>query len=274
MQVKRTLGIIGCGNMGTALIRGVIKSDLYRIMAAGPDAEKLQEIKSVFGVDVTTDNRELSKECDIILLAVKPQTLEKVLMEIKEEVSGKLIISIAAGVSTSYIESILPKGVSVIRAMPNVAAMVGEAATALTMGKSARQEHYETARGIFECVGTVMKMEEDLMDAVTGLSGTGPMYIFLMVEALSDAGVKMGLSRKKADILVAQTLYGTSKMVKELGKHPAALADLVTSPGGTAITALHALEKSGFKAALMEAVEVATERARELGAKYSAEYSK
>ena len=266
--MRRTLGIIGSGNMGAAFIKGATQSNLDKIVASDVDEEKLKNIQREFGIEITTDNKKVVKECDVILLAVKPQILEKVLVDIKEGAVEKLVISIAAGVSTAFIESVLPKGVPVIRAMPNVAAMVGEAAIALTRGKDAQQEHYEIAKEVFDKVGTVIEVEEDLMDAVTGLSGTGPMYIFMLVEALSDAGVKVGLSRKKSDILVAQTLYGASKMVKELGQHPGALRDLVTSPGGTAITALHSLEKSGFKAALMEAVEVATKRSSELGVKF------
>jgi len=263
--MRRTLGVIGSGNMGTSFIKGAIQSNLDKIVASDVDEENLKEIQKAFGIEITTDNKKVVKDCDVIFLAVKPQILERILVEMGEELAGKLVISVAAGVSTSFIESIIPKGTPVIRAMPNVAAMVGEAAIALTKGKNAQQEHYDIAKEIFEKVGVVVEVEESLMDGVTGLSGTGPLFIFMMVEALSDAGVKVGLSRKTSDILVAQTLYGSSKMVKELGRHPGALRDLVTSPGGTAISALHSLEKSGFKAALMEAVEVAAKKSSELG---------
>ncbi len=261
------LGVIGSGNVGTALIKGAVESN-SEIIASDVDEDRLKNLRKEFGVETTTDNVKVARKADIVLLAVTPQMIGHVLNEIKNELKGKLLISIVAGVDTSFIESIIPKGTPVIRAMPNIAAMVGEAAIALSRGQNGNKEHYDVAKEIFEKVGRVVEVEEDLMDAVTGLSGTGPLYIFMMVEALSDAGVKAGLPRKVSDALAIQTLYGSSKMVRDLGRHPAVLRDLVTSPGGTAISALHSLEKEGFKASLMEAVEVATKRAGELGKKF------
>jgi pyrroline-5-carboxylate reductase len=267
MTRRMRLGVIGAGNVGTALIRGAVRSN-SEIIASDVDEERLSSLRDELGIETTTDNVEAAKRSDMVLLAVTPQIVEEVLSEIREELKGKSVISIAAGVSTSFIESMIPEGTPVIRAMPNIAAMVGEAATALAKGKNCNKKHYEMAKEIFEKVGKVVEVGEELMDAVTGLSGTGPMYIFVMVEALSDAGVKAGLPRKISDELAIQTLYGSSKMARDLGWHPATLRDLVTSPGGTAISALHSLERDGFKASLMEAVEVATRRSSELGKRF------
>jgi pyrroline-5-carboxylate reductase len=202
----------------------------------------------------------------VLILAVKPQILEAVLREIRHDVDAKtLVLSIAAGVTTERIETDLGGKQPVVRAMPNVAAIVGLSATAMAAGRHATKRHVTTARKVFESVGIVEEVPEYLMDAVTGLSGTGPMYVFQILEGLSDAGVRVGLSRHVATRLVQQTLLGSATMAKELGAHPATLKDLVTSPGGTAIAALHSLERNGLRAVLMDAVEAATERSKELG---------
>jgi pyrroline-5-carboxylate reductase len=206
---------------------------------------------------------------DVILLSVKPQIMAHVLEEIKPIMKdSKLVISLAAGISTSFMEKKLGGKVPVIRAMPNIAAIVRESATAICPGKYANDEHLSVARHIFESVGIVVDInEEPLMDAVTGLSGTGPMYVFQILEGLSDAGVKVGLSRDIANVLAVQTLIGSSKLIKDTKEHPAKLKDLVTSPGGTAISALHSLERNGLKAMLIDAVEIASKRSAELGQK-------
>ena len=267
--MDKKIAVIGVGNMGGALIRGMLRKSWAKpdkFTAADADRTKLDVLSKEFGIKVMDDNRKAAKWADIILLAVKPQILDFVLDEIKSELrEEQLLISVAAGVRTEHITSRLGKDIAVVRSMPNIAALVGESATAISPGRYATKEHVKLAKEILESVGMVVEVHEPLMDAVTGLSGTGPMYVFLIVEGLSDAGVKVGLSRDTANALSVQTILGAAKMMKETGKHPAHLKDLVTSPGGTAISALHSLEKSGLKAMLIDAVETATKRSIELG---------
>lgn len=267
--MDKKIAVIGVGNMGAALIRGMLRKSWAkpdRFIAADMDKAKLDVLSREFGIKVTEDNRKAAKWADIILLAVKPQILDFVLDEIKSELRiEQLLISVAAGIRTEHMTSRLGKDIPVVRSMPNIAALVGESATAISPGKYATKEHVKLAKEILESIGIVVEVHETLMDAVTGLSGTGPMYVFLIVEGLSDAGVKVGLSRDTANALSVQTILGAAKMMRETGKHPAHLKDLVTSPGGTAISALHSLEKSGLKAMLIDAVETATKRSIELG---------
>ena len=257
--------------MGMALARGILQTNWAkpdRIMIAEPLKEKLEAIRSsAHGIKTAQSNLEAATWADVVLISVKPQIIGHVLDEIKPAMKdSKLVISVAAGVPTAFIEKRLGGKVPVVRAMPNIAAIVREAATAICLGKYATEQDRATAKHIFESVGMVVDVDEDLMDAVTGLSGTGPMYVFQILEGLSDAGVKVGLSRDIANALAVQTLIGSSKLIKETKEHPAKLKDLVTSPGGTAISALHSLEKNGLKALLIDAVEVAAKRSAELGA--------
>ena len=267
---SKKIAIIGGGNMGMALASGVLQTkwaNPERIMIAEPLKEKLEKAKGMaHGIKTSQSNADAAAWADIILLSVKPQIMGHVLDEVKPAMKdSKLVISVAAGVTTAFIEEKLGGKIPVIRAMPNIAAVVREAATAICTGKYANEEHLGIARHIFESVGIVVDVEEDLMDAVTGLSGTGPMYVFQILEGLSDAGVKVGLSRDTANVLAVQTLIGSSKLIKETKEHPAKLKDLVTSPGGTAISALHSLERNGLKALLIDAVEIAAKRSSELG---------
>lgn len=268
---SKKIAIIGGGNMGMALARGILQTKWAtpeRMMIAEPLKDKLDIVRNMaHGIKTSQSNLEAATWADIVLLSVKPQIMSHVLEEIKPAMKdSKLVMSVAAGVTSGYIEKKLGGKVPVIRAMPNIAAVVREAATAICTGKYATEEHLAIARHIFESVGIVVDVDEDLMDAVTGLSGTGPMYVFQILEGLSDAGVKVGLSRDTANVLAVQTLIGSSKLIKETKEHPAKLKDLVTSPGGTAISALHSLEKNGLKALLIDAVEVAAKRSSELGA--------
>jgi len=267
---KKRIAVIGGGNMGMALARGILQTNWAqpdRIMIAEPLKEKLEAIRnSAKGIKTSHSNVEATTWADVILLSIKPQIMGHVLDEIKPAMKdSKLVISVAAGISTSTIEKRLGGKVPVVRAMPNIAAVVREAATAICLGSNATEQDRATAKHIFESVGMVVDVDEDLMDAVTGLSGTGPMYVFQILEGLSDAGVKVGLSRDIANSLAVQTLIGSAKLIKETKEHPAKLKDLVTSPGGTAISALHSLEKNGLKALLIDAVEVAAKRSSELG---------
>ncbi len=255
--------------MAEALIRGLVRGGhvpANRIAASGPRKERLDELAREYGVDVTTNNREVAQRSGLVVLSIKPQIFDKVLREVGDQLKpGTLVVSIAAGVDTATIEAGLPEGVRVVRSMPNTPALVGAGATAISPGKHASEADLAVARALFDAVGITVELEESHLDAVTGLSGSGPAYIFLILEALADAGVKMGLSRRNAQRLAAQTVMGSAKMLLETDEHPGKLKDMVTSPGGTAIAGLHTLEQGGLRTTLINAVETATKRARELG---------
>jgi pyrroline-5-carboxylate reductase len=270
MLKDKTLCFLGSGNMGEALVSGLVQSGSARpenIVCTDIREERLEELRSRYGVKTTTDNLEAVRASEVVIYAVKPQLMAEVLKETAELLDlSKLVVSIAAGVPLRAIESLLQKELRLIRVMPNIAASVKESATALSAGKHARREDVELAMAIFNSVGkTVFLRENYLMDAITGLSGSGPAYIFIIVDALADAGVKMGLSRKDAQYLAAQTVMGAAKMLMETREHPGQLKDRVTSPGGTAIAGIHTLEKGGLRTTLINAVEAATLRSKELG---------
>ncbi len=264
-----TIGFVGAGNMAEALIRGLVRGGHVppsKIAASAPRRERLDQLAREYGIEVTTDNREVVRRCGLVVLAVKPQILDKVLREIGDQMhDGTLVVSIAAGVGTEAIEDSVAPGVRVVRAMPNTPALVGAGATAISAGKLASETDLKTARALFDAVGITVVLDEYHLDAVTGLSGSGPAYIFLILEALADAGVKVGLSRRDAQRLAAQTVMGSAKLLLETNQHPGMLKDMVTSPGGTAIAGLHTLEEGGLRTTLINAVETATKRARELG---------
>jgi len=262
------LSVIGCGNMGRAIVRGLLESGWTtpeRIVATNPDPEKAFRIESDLGIRCITDNQAAAAQGDVVLLGVKPQVIKGALKDLRGTVRpSQLVVSIAAGISTRFIEYYTAE-TPVVRSMPNLSVTIGMGATAICPGSYAKREHLELAKEIFLAVGSVEEVAEMHMDAVTGLSGTGPMYVFTMLEALADAGVKMGLPRGVASRLAAQTVRGAAWLSQETDMHPAALKDLVTSPGGTAITALHVLRRNAFDAIVMDAVEAATRRAAELG---------
>ena len=266
---KIRLACLGTGNMGSALIKGLVRSRMLapsQLVAADPVNEKLEELFRESRVKTTRSNLDAVRGANVVVLAVKPQILDKVLTEIRDTVAEKaLILSVAAGFPTALIEEILGGKPHVVRAMPNIAAIVGRAATAICLGAHVSRAQAKLAQKLFESCGTVVEVDEGLMDAVTGLSGSGPMYVFIIIEALSDAGVRVGLSRKIATQLAVQTVLGSAQMVQETGQHPIFLKDMVTSPGGTAINALYSMEKTGLRAVLMDAVAVATRRSQELG---------
>jgi pyrroline-5-carboxylate reductase len=267
---SKTIGFIGAGNMAETLLSGLIdtrRSKPARIICSDVRQERLESLKKRYGIQITTDNTTVIRSAEIILYAVKPQIMAQVVAETAPLLdASKLIISIAAGVPLAAIESLMHKDLRLIRAMPNVCVAVQEGATAIAAGFHAKKEDVDRAMTIFNSVGRCVFLKEDhLMDGVTGLSGSGPAYIFMMVEALADAGVKMGLSRQEAHILASQTVLGAAKMLLETQDHPGQLKDMVTSPGGTTIAGLHALEKGGLRATLIDGVEAATRRAQELG---------
>jgi pyrroline-5-carboxylate reductase len=269
MLKDKKIGIIGTGNMGTCLISGLIyaKSSIpANIICSDVRKEKLKSIKDAYGVATTTNNADVVRASEIVVYAVKPQIMASVLRETASHLDmSKVIISIAAGVPLAAIESCLNRDLRLIRVMPNIAASVKEAATAITAGKHASKEDLRLAKAIFDSVGKSIIIEEELMDAITGLSGNGPAYIFLIVDALADAGVKMGLSREDSLFLSAQVALGAGKLLLETNEHPGRLKDMVTSPGGTAIAALHTIEEGGLRTTLINAVEVGTKRSKELG---------
>lgn len=265
---SRTIGFIGAGNMAEAMLRGLLRGNDFapaQVSASGPRQERVQELRDKYGINATTDNH-VPASAEIVVLSVKPQIMSRVLDEVGKTISpDAMVISIAAGVPVSAIQSRLASGMRVIRAMPNTPALVDAAATAIAGGEHASESDLADAKRIFDAIGLTVILDESQLDAVTGLSGSGPAYVFLILEALSDAGVKVGLSRRTAQLLAAQTLLGSAKMLLETNEHPGRLKDMVTSPGGTAITGLHTLEHGGVRTTLMNAVEAATRRSRELG---------
>ncbi|HEX2120943.1 MAG TPA: pyrroline-5-carboxylate reductase [Thermoanaerobaculia bacterium] len=268
MTASRTIGFVGAGNMAEAMVRGLLRGRDFapeQISASGPREERMRELREAYAISATTDNR-VPAGAEIVVLSVKPQILSRVLDEIGGTISADaLVISIAAGVPVAAIQARLASGTRVVRAMPNTPALVDAAATAIAGGEHARESDLADAKRIFDAIGLTVILEESQLDAVTGLSGSGPAYVFLILEALSDAGVKVGLSRRTAQLLAAQTLLGSAKLLLETNEHPGRLKDMVTSPGGTAITGLHTLENGGVRTTLMNAVEAATRRSRELG---------
>ncbi|MBT8494060.1 MAG: pyrroline-5-carboxylate reductase [Deltaproteobacteria bacterium] len=269
MSLDTTIGFLGAGNMAEAIARGLIGGKLVdpdHIVGSGPRRERLDQLESKYGITTTTDNVELVKRSQVVVISVKPQILPRVIREISDELtSDKLVISVAAGIPISAIESKLRAGARVVRAMPNTPALVNAGATAIAPGEHAQPGDLDVAKTIFDAVGLTVVLDESQLDAVTGLSGSGPAYIFLILEALADAGVKVGLSRRNAQRLAAQTVMGSAKLLLDTDEHPGRLKDMVTSPGGTAIVGLHTLEEGGLRTTLINAVESATARAKELG---------
>lgn len=267
-MIDKSITFLGGGNMATAIIRGLLRAGTppERISATVRRAEKKTELEQAFGIRVLTDNLAAARDAEIVVLSVKPQAFDKLLTTIAPAIDHKkLVLSVAAGVPIAALERRLGAGARIVRAMPNTPSLVGLGATALSGGEHATPEDLRLAQAIFDSVGITTVVDEGLLDAVTGLSGSGPAYIFLIIEALSDAGVKVGLSRHVALKLAAQTVLGSAKLLMETGQHPGHLKDQVTSPGGTAIAGLHTLEAGGLRTTLIDAVEAATRRAKELG---------
>jgi len=254
--------------MAEAMIGGLLSGQVCSaelVWATDPVAERRDRLKSLFGIRVGLSNREAVAGADVVVLAVKPQAIPAVLSELGQLLAHALVISIVAGVTIRTITEAAGVAERVVRAMPNTPALVREGMTALAMGAGVSEDDVRLVRTVFEAVGLVVTVEERLMDAVTGLSGSGPAYIFQAIEALADGGVMMGLPRQTAELLAAQTVLGAARLVLESGVHPAQLKDRVASPGGTTIAGLHRLEQGGFRATLMAAVEAATTRSKELG---------
>jgi len=262
------LAVVGAGKMGGILIEAFLKQGLVspeKVFATVHHAAQARREFSGGAVPIGTDNRAAARGADIILLCVKPQTVGAVLNEIRPELnSEKLIISIAASVPTEYIERRLGSSIPVIRAMPNTPSMVGAGITAICKGKFAGEEHVATARRLFDAVGKTVSVDEKHMDAITGLSASGPAFIYIILESLAEGGVKMGLSRELATLLAAQTALGAAKVALETGFHPALLKDMVTTPAGCTIDGILELEEGGLRVTLIKAVVKASQRAKEL----------
>ncbi|HEX8704532.1 MAG TPA: pyrroline-5-carboxylate reductase [Myxococcaceae bacterium] len=271
-MLDRTIAFLGAGNMAEAIIKGLLRAGIARpesIIATGRRSERTEDLKRAYGIRTTTDNLAAAREADIVVLSVKPQAMDKLVVQVAPALDQrKLIISVAAGVPIAALERRLGAGARIIRTMPNTPSLVGAGACALSPGEHASEEDLAVASRIFQAVGITTVVEENLLDAVTGLSGSGPAYIFLVIEALSDAGVKVGLPRYTALKLAAQTVLGSAQLLIETNAHPGHLKDQVTSPGGTAIAGLHTLEAGGLRTTLINAVEAATRRAKELGEQF------
>jgi pyrroline-5-carboxylate reductase len=277
MQTKR-IGMLGAGNMAAALIRGLLASgtvttDQIRVSDVRP--ERLEELSKLYGIAAHSSNLDIVRWANLVVLAVKPQVIDRVLDQVGPAFTPEtLVVSIAAGVPIRSIEARLPTGARVVRAMPNTAAIALAGATGIAPGASAVEEDLRVAKALFDAVGCTVVLDETLIDAVTGLSGSGPAYVMLMIEALADGGVKVGLHRDTALLLAAQTVYGSAKLQLETGEHPGRLKDMVTSPGGTAIAGLHTLESGGLRRTLIDAVDTATRRAVEIGEAMAAKLEK
>ena len=265
---KRT-GFIGGGNMAEAIIKGLVAGGVpaAKLAVSEPSEPRRNLLSERYGVQVTSDNAALCEMSDTIILAVKPQIAPQVLGAIGTGLVDKLFISIMAGVKSAAIEGMLGGRARVVRVMPNTPALVLKAASAISRGFNATDDDLALTRRIFDLVGTTCVVEEKLLDAVTGVSGSGPAYVLTFIEALSDAGVKHGLTREVATALAAQTVYGTAKLLLETHEHPAVLKGNVASPGGTTIAAMHSLDRDGFRAATINAVDVCVARSKELGEK-------
>jgi pyrroline-5-carboxylate reductase len=264
------IGFAGAGKMATALAKGFVRAGLTspdQIVASDPvDAARTQFAKETGG-KITTRNQEVADFARVLILAVKPDQVTTVLAEIRQRFTpDHMLISIAAGVPLSKMETALPADARVIRVMPNTPALIGASASAYALGKSASAQDGELAQKLFASVGIAFQVKEALLDAVTGLSGSGPAYVYLFIEGLSDGGVAAGLPRDVATRLAAQTVLGSARMVLETGMHPGALKDMVASPGGTTIEGLHELEKGRLRGTVISAVRAATEKSRKLGA--------
>jgi pyrroline-5-carboxylate reductase len=263
------IGFLGAGKMATALAKGWLAAGIVTpqgLLASDPLPQAREAWQRDVGATATADNRRLVEAADVIVVAVKPQNLTAVLAEAKPAVTGRhLVISIVAGATLQQIGQALEPSTRIIRVMPNTPCLVGACAAAFSPGAAATEADAELVAKMFTAVGVVHRVPEKLLDAVTGLSGSGPAFVAVMIEALSDGGVRMGLPRDVATALAAQTVLGTAKMVLDAGLHPGLLKDMVASPAGTTIAGLHALERGGLRGVLMDAVEAATRRAQELG---------
>lgn len=262
------LGMIGCGNMAQAMLKGILTKGLYEpeeILVSRRNLSQLNKIKEEYGIGVTTDNAEVAERSDVLILAVKPGQFGEVIPEIRDHVSKNvLVISIAAGQSMKNIEKLFGKDIKLVRTMPNTPALVLAGASGMCFNANVTEAEQEKARILFESFGVVAIVPESMIDAVIGVSGSAPAYVFMFIEAMADAAVASGMPRGQAYQLAAQTVYGSAKMVLETGKHPGELKDMVCSPGGTTIEAVRVLEEKGLRSAVIEGQMACVKKAGEM----------
>lgn len=262
------LGFIGCGNMAQAMIAGIIDQNLLpkeALAASGPTPSKMEKVREKFGIMTSTDNCDIAK-AGIVVLSVKPQMYNEVIHEIRDHITkSQLVVTIAAGVTMAQAERQFGKEVKIVRVMPNTPALVGEGMSGMCCNEYVEPEELERVRRIFESFGKVEIVTEDLIDAVVGVSGSSPAYVYMFIEALADAAVMQGIPRNKAYTFAAQSVLGSAKMVLETGEHPGVLKDAVCSPAGTTIEAVRVLEEKGMRSAVIEAVAAASEKSRDMG---------
>jgi pyrroline-5-carboxylate reductase len=266
--MSRNVALLGGGKMGEALISGLIRSGGRtpdELMVSARRDERARELAGKYGITATLDNAEAARWADVVVLMAKPQDMEVLLGQIREHVTTEhLVISFAAGIRTSFAEKHLPNGVPVVRVMSNVPVMVDEAMSVVAAGRHATEEHLAIAEELLGYVGKVLRLKETHLDAVTATSGSGPAYFFLLAEAMIEACILLGLSRDVATELIIQTMLGSAKMLRDTGKHPVELREMVTSPGGTTISAIRHLEEAGVRAAFLNAIDAARKRSEEL----------
>lgn len=260
------LGFIGCGNMATAMMKGMIENDILskdEMIGADLSAESIQKVQSELGIQVATDNREVAKAAEVLVLSVKPQFYETVIDEIKDIVSEtQIVVTIAPGKTLEWLGMQFGKEVKIVRTMPNTPALVGEGITAACCNHNVKQEEFDYIVSLLKGFGKCEIVPEHLMDVVVSVSGSSPAYVFVLIEAMADAAVADGMPRAQAYEFAAQAVYGSAKMVLETGKHPAELKDMVCSPGGTTIEAVRVLEERGMRSAVFEAMKACTRKAK------------
>ena len=264
----RKVAFLGGGRMGEALVSGLIRSggrSAGEIMVTSRRNDRSRELGETYGIDSTLSNADAVAWADVLVLTVKPQDMEVLLSQIREHVTPEqLVVSFAAGIRTSFVEKHLPDGVHVVRVMSNVAVLVDEAMSVVAAGSNAEDRHLEVAEELLGYVGRVIRLKEVHLDAITATSGSGPAYFFLLAEAMIEACILLGLSRDVATELIIQTMLGSAKMLRDTGKHPVVLREMVTSPGGTTIAAIRHLEEAGVRAAFLNAIDAACRRSAEL----------
>jgi pyrroline-5-carboxylate reductase len=262
------VAIIGGGRMGEAILAGLLAAHVIAaeaVTVAEPDSARRDALANQYGVACAGTALEAAVTGDVVLLAVKPQVIDAVVESIASGVAGRLVVSIAAGISTARLEALLPEGTAVVRVMPNTPALVREGVSVISGGRGATAEQVETVRTLFSAVGEAIVLDERYQDAATAISGSGPAYFALVVDSLARAGVRHGLTREVAEKLAVATMRGTARLIGDTGQHPQAVIDAVSSPGGTTIAALEAMERGGLRTALADGVSAAVKRARELG---------
>jgi len=267
-SLDRKVAFFGGGRRGEALVSGLIRSggrSADEIMVTSRREERSRELAETYGIDSTLSNADAVAWADVLVLTVKPQDMEVLLSQIREHVTPEqLVVSFAAGIRTSFVEKHLPDGVHVVRVMSNVAVLVDEAMSVVAAGSNAEDRHLEVAEELLGYVGRVIRLKEVHLDAITATSGSGPAYFFLLAEAMIEACILLGLSRDVATELIIQTMLGSAKMLRDTGKHPVVLREMVTSPGGTTIAAIRHLEEAGVRAAFLNAIDAACRRSAEL----------